>query len=173
MINYREKEFMKDISITYDEICESQVIEHDQVFVFMEDHEMKIESLKAKNGELEKWVKHHQKSVELGRKRECELEKKLVEALANLKESERSSNAYVRLTEPENTLLKEKLKVAVEALEFYGNIENWRNPKYPKKADFNVLDSEDGRDVDAIKGGHMIAGKRARQALSKIKSEGV
>jgi hypothetical protein len=61
-----------------------------------------------------------------------------------------------------------KLAVAVESLNFYGNIENWRNPKYPQKHDFNVLDSEDGRDVDAIQGGHLIAGKRAREALKKI-----
>lgn len=67
--------------------------------------------------------------------------------------------------------LQERLREAEKVIGFYGNIENWRNPKYPQKHDFNVLDSEDGRDVDAIKGGYFIAGKRARQYLEKYKGE--
>lgn len=41
----------KDIAITYDEICESQMIEHDQVFVFMEDYKTKIKELESKLAE--------------------------------------------------------------------------------------------------------------------------
>ena len=80
-------------------------------------------------------------------------------------------NRCLELKNKEFALKEEQIKMTKEALGFYGNIENWRNPKYPQKHDFNVLDSEDGRDVDAIKGGHLICGKRARECLKKLEEK--
>ena len=66
--------------------------------------------------------------------------------------------------------LKEVLREAKIMAEFYGDVENWRNPTHPKGSIYNQLDSESGTDLGQFsKGKHLIAGNRARNFLEKHK----
>jgi len=74
------------------------------------------------------------------------------------------------IKQSENYALKKKLKVAVEALEFYGNKENWQAPE---DQGFEHHDSLDNTLADMIHEDHdkKTGGKRAREALEKIKAK--
>ena len=65
--------------------------------------------------------------------------------------------------------LRDALKVAIEALEFYASDESWsRNPDY--YAQIEVIDESDREEI-YIQGEERgwLAGNRAREALAKIK----
>lgn len=86
-----------------------------------------------------------------------ELEEKLEDEIALSKEIEQN---YLEA--------KEKLDIAVEALEFYANYENWiatANGKYKYEGIFFI-----SRDSPYLQTEN---GKKAFEALSKIKSEGL
>jgi hypothetical protein len=66
----------------------------------------------------------------------------------------------------ENTKLQAQLDLAVEALRFYSDVENWTMRELESGLIVLSIDSTDD-DVVEIRG--LRGGKRARQALAKIK----
>lgn len=68
--------------------------------------------------------------------------------------------------------LEKKLEIAVKALEFYGDKENWQAPE---DQGFEHHDTLDNSLADMIHEDHdkKTGGKRARQALAAINGEGV
>lgn len=68
--------------------------------------------------------------------------------------------------------LEEKLKVAIEALKFYGDKENWCG--FDEEQGFIWLNSfvSSPQDYENLEGTVMTAGRKAREALAKLKREG-
>lgn len=126
-----------------------------------------IKALEAKNAELENQLKLSNEFVDIWRDKAIELEKKL-EAV------EMVHSNYVNVSCDLYSTLEKKLEIAVKSLEFYGNIENWRNHTHPKGFKFSQLDSEGGSDFGQFKNNTiLISGDRARKALAAINGEGV
>lgn len=86
-----------------------------------------------------------------------------IEALISKNESLRLKlERYVDETDD----LREKLRVAVEALGFYGDRGNW-NVELLNDCDNRAIDDSD-QDYRVEDKGHQYGGKRAREALKKI-----
>ena len=65
----------------------------------------------------------------------------------------------------EMTIFKEKLAIALEALEFYGNEKNWKNVNQFRKT---LIKEDVEYNVNGMNG---VGGLRARQAIYEIKGE--
>jgi hypothetical protein len=129
-------------------ICNKLESQQTTVFAFSK----KIKELEAKNVELEKKISWS-----------CKINSSLEVRLADA-ELIRDCNASQR------DAAMRSLKIAVEALEFYGDKENWQAPE---DQGFEHHDTLDNSLADMIHEDHdkKTGGKRARQALAAIKGE--
>jgi chromosome segregation ATPase len=140
----------------------------------------KIKELEAKVEEYKAYCLSWQKSAKENNERANELEKKM-EDLRNFwkpmidkfetkfpNAGNANTLALTALTESfaihcENETINEKLKVAVEALEFYGDAKNWRMSEMCSLVSDSILKD------DIENSWRTSGGKRAREALKVIK----
>jgi hypothetical protein len=67
-----------------------------------------------------------------------------------------------------NKELEHRLEMAIETLEFYGNIDSWYQDDMDI-FDYTILPSDVEQKIHPKTGNSHIAGKRARQALEQLK----
>lgn len=87
--------------------------------------------------------------------------------LAEFKKARDLNGELEWMTDAKWTQLIEDLKAAVEALEFYGNKENWNSTSCDVRDITVILDDED-RTTNKF----YYGGKRARQTIEKITKRG-
>ena len=98
-----------------------------------------------------------------------ELEAKNGELEKKLEAVEMVHSNYVNVSCDLYSTLEKKLEIVMECLEYYGSTDNWQET--PNR---NNLYQMIGNDVsDDFDDALRFGGKRAREALSKIKSEGL